>query len=225
MDVFIISVMKILYHPKKVNLANVKLGLLYNWYAATDTRNIAPEGWHVPSNLEFNVLSAYLGGDSISGGKLKEMELIYWNDPNVGADNSSGFTARGTGTRAGAFNGIGGFCWFCAIDEWDIYGYITKLEQISANFLTNGWVCEKFYGNPIRLIMDGVNPSDPGTVTGNNGKIYKTMKIGDQVWMAENLKETSYRTGNIIPEVTNQNDWIALTTGALCAYDNDWNNV
>ncbi|MBN1766023.1 MAG: fibrobacter succinogenes major paralogous domain-containing protein [Sedimentisphaerales bacterium] len=37
-------------------------GLLYNWYAVTDTRNIAPAGWHVPSVEEFNTLVDYLGG-------------------------------------------------------------------------------------------------------------------------------------------------------------------
>lgn len=76
-------------------------GRLYNWYAATDARNIAPAGWHIPSHAEWATLTAYLGGTDIwvPGGKLKEAGLAHWTTPNTNAGNSSGFTALPGGER------------------------------------------------------------------------------------------------------------------------------
>ena len=67
-------------------------GRLYNWYAVSDIRNIAPLGWHVPSDVEWSILTTYLGGVTIAGGKMKETGLNHWLNSNVGASNASGFT-------------------------------------------------------------------------------------------------------------------------------------
>ena len=79
----------------------------------------------------------------------------------------------------------------------------------------------------IRLIKDSttLTHGQTGTYTGNDGKVYRTICIGTQEWLADNLCETLYRDGSPIPEVTDNATWAALTTGALCAYNNDWNNV
>ncbi len=60
-----------------------------------------------------------------------------------------------------------------------------------------------------------------GTVTDIDGNIYQTVKIGNQWWMAENLKVTHYRNGDAIPNVTDNTAWEGLTTGAYCNYNND----
>jgi len=65
----------------------------------------------------------------------------------------------------------------------------------------------------------------PPTVTDYDGNIYQTVQIGDQCWMAENLKVTHYRNGNSIPSVTDYSAWSSLTTGAYCNYGNDISNV
>jgi len=57
-----------------------------------------------------------------------------------------------------------------------------------------------------------------------DGNSYKTVRIGEQEWMAENLKTTSFRNGIPIPNVTGNNEWEALTTGAYCWYDNNIDN-
>ncbi len=72
-------------------------GRLYNWYAAIDSRKIAPQGWHIPSYDEWQALVDYLGGYAIAGGKLKEMGNAHWSKPNVDATNTSGFTALPAG--------------------------------------------------------------------------------------------------------------------------------
>ncbi|NOU17085.1 MAG: hypothetical protein HOO91_05955 [Bacteroidales bacterium] len=96
------------------------LGGLYNWYAVSDNRSIAPKGWHVPSEGEWNTLVAYLGGDSIAGYKMKQAPFIEWDGALwIGidhiADNSSGFTANPGGWR---WFDTGRYVWVCYDGAW-----------------------------------------------------------------------------------------------------------
>lgn len=99
------------------NDANIgdKYGKLYNWYAVDDSRNIAPAGWHVPTDAEWTTLIDYLGGEKVAGGKLKEIGITHWNTPNTGATNETGFTALPGSYRSndGRFDdiGISGMWW------------------------------------------------------------------------------------------------------------------
>lgn len=64
--------------------------------------------------------------------------------------------------------------------------------------------------------------SEFGTVTDIDGNIYKTVKIGNQWWMAENLKVTHYRNGDDIPFISLNGTWTKLAvTDAYCYYGND----
>jgi uncharacterized protein (TIGR02145 family) len=75
-------------------------GRMYNWYAVKDNRNIAPAGWHVPTDAEWQTLIDYLGGSDVAGGKLKEAGFEHWITPNTGATNESGFSALPGGMRS-----------------------------------------------------------------------------------------------------------------------------
>lgn len=90
-------------------------GLLYNWHAVDDPRGLAPAGWHIPSNEDWEILIQNLGGMKISGGLMKEAGTDYWKAPNTGATNESGFNARPGGRRLsnGNFSSITwrGFFW------------------------------------------------------------------------------------------------------------------
>ena len=59
-----------------------------------------------------------------------------------------------------------------------------------------------------------------GSVSDADGNVYKTITIGTQTWMAENLRTTKYKNGITIPNVINSNNWSALKTGAYCTYNN-----
>ena len=93
-------------------------GHLYNWYAVSDSQNIAPTGWHVPTDVEWITLTRFLGGKFVAGYKLKESRTTHWRPGNYGI-NKSGFTALPGGQRTGVgtFKGIGkyggeyGFWW------------------------------------------------------------------------------------------------------------------
>ena len=77
------------------NEANIDIyGYLYDWNTA---KNVAPEGWHLPSENECLELVNFLGGREVAGGKMKETGTSHWDNPNSEANNSSGFTARAGG--------------------------------------------------------------------------------------------------------------------------------
>ena len=92
---------------------NAKYGKLYNWYAVSKTtngnKNVCPTGWHVPTDAEWKVLTDYLGGDSIAGGKLKEVGTTSWKSPNTDATNTSLFTGLPGGIRTdyGSYHNVG----------------------------------------------------------------------------------------------------------------------
>lgn len=78
-------------------------GRLYNGYAVDDSRNIAPEGWHVATGDEVSTLIHFVSGTNPimngTGARLKEVGTDHWQSPNPYADNSSAFTALPGGFR------------------------------------------------------------------------------------------------------------------------------
>jgi len=62
-----------------------------------------------------------------------------------------------------------------------------------------------------------------GTMTDQEGNTYKTVTIGTQTWMAENLRTTKYSDGTSIPNITSASEWESKTTGAQCTYNNTSN--
>lgn len=91
-----------------------KYGKLYNWYAVSDSRIIAPKGFHVPSIKEWESLVAYLGGTNTADGKLtdaagkKLKSKNGWSEEGNGT-NESGFFGIPSGERYdfGSFEDIG----------------------------------------------------------------------------------------------------------------------
>jgi uncharacterized protein (TIGR02145 family) len=75
------------------------------------------------------------------------------------------------------------------------------------------------------LVIGCKDDEEPATVKDIDGNVYKTIKIGSQVWMAENLRVTRYRNGDPIPFVNNTSTWGGLTSGAYCYPNNDHANV
>ncbi len=131
-------------------------GLLYNWYAINDSRNIAPLGWHVPTEVELGSLIAYAGGQQNAGGSLKETGTIHWSEPNTGATNSFGFNGLPSGFRdvTGGFHSKGLTTTFWSstlISPGDIARYIS----LSCYHRGSGWGGDRLgNGHAVRCVRD-----------------------------------------------------------------------
>ena len=145
------------------NLSNY--GYLYNYYAAagiitvggTPTKNLCPTGYHVPTGAEWTTLTDFLGGLSVSGGKMKETGTTLWNSPNTGADNSSGFTALPGGFRSddGGFLAISDLAVFwSATENVNNFNFAVLLNLISSNGLVNRYTSRKSDGASVRCLED-----------------------------------------------------------------------
>ena len=139
------------------DIANSDYGKLYNWYAINDPRGFGQVGYHVPSKTEFSCFINSLGGTSVAGGKMKQVGTFYWDSPNTGASNSSGFEGLGSGQRnggTGAFESIRektGF-WTSTIDTVPFAP--DKVSLFNDNTLAVQTVDGKNVGLSVRLVLD-----------------------------------------------------------------------
>jgi uncharacterized protein (TIGR02145 family) len=136
-------------------------GRLYNWYAVDDSRGIAPEGWHVPTDAEWQTLVDYLGGSSVAGGKMKttgtiEEETGLWGHPNEGATNESGFSALPGGYRShldGYFGSLGSDALFWSSTEYSsLSAWTRRLSCYLSGVNRNSY--DKQLGFSVRCVRD-----------------------------------------------------------------------
>lgn len=130
-------------------------GKLYNWYAVNDSRGLAPSGYHIPSDDEWNTLTNYLGGKEVAGGKMKETGTSHWSTPNEGSTNSSCFSAL---PGAGRIN-IGNFF---GVKSYALWWSSTNFDNHTAFFRQMNYIDTYIYrdstymecGNSVRCIKD-----------------------------------------------------------------------
>jgi len=134
-------------------------GNLYNWWAANDDRGVCPVGWELPSESDWSSLVSYLGGQDVAGGKLKQQGLNYWNAPNGGATNESGFSALPAGTR----HSNGGLDYEYIGDMSNFWSTGTTSEANGLNYLLNndsGYINitgnGKGWGGSIRCLKENI---------------------------------------------------------------------
>lgn len=204
-------------------------GLLYNWPTVVSADNITSSNdWIVPSETAIITLRTYLdpvGSEpsNVAGNKLKEAGFLHWN-LSTSATNDYGFRAVGAGIRTlSNFTSIKEqmYIWTTTSSviapTTAVYG---QLPSNSSSFRTANGTIDKRVGISIRLLYVGAGT--PTQYVGNNGFIYKVVQIGTQYWTASNLRETKWRNGIDIANITDQSTWSALTTPAWCVYDNNF---
>ncbi|MFN8211150.1 MAG: FISUMP domain-containing protein [Bacteroidales bacterium] len=300
-------------------------GRLYTWYAATDTRNLCPVGWHVPTDMEYTELTDYLtnngfgyggSGNDIAASLSDKTSWDYSATPGTpgndqASNNSSGFSGMAGGYRSasGSFVQVGTFGWWTTSTENDFSsGHSMGINNGSPGILDTYY--SKRSGSSIRCVMgplslaeasypvsvsstgatlagkinpngataivsfefgqtqsygssftpsqspvSGISPADisfnvgslqPGTtyhfrikavnsggtaysndvtfttdLIDADGISYKTVTIGSQVWMKENLRTTKLNDNSSIPVITDNVTWIAQGSPAMCYFNND----
>ena len=131
-----------------------KWGMLYNWHAINDPRGLAPDGWHIPSDEEWNQLTDELGGAEAAGAKMKSKEG--WNEDGNGS-NESGFTALPSGFRfnEGYFvrHGMGSYWWSStAVEDSNSVAWFRSLSN-KTDKITRLFTAGRF-GFSVRCIQD-----------------------------------------------------------------------
>ena len=131
-------------------------GKLYNWYTVADPRNVCPTGWHAPSDVDWTLLTEYLGGLSLAGGKMKSTGTQYWQSPNTGATNESGFSGLPAGFYQYSSTGNGPIqaqTWFWSSDESGLLEANFNSLWSGSNSCLSGFKL-KFVGISIRCLKD-----------------------------------------------------------------------
>jgi uncharacterized protein (TIGR02145 family) len=138
---------------------NAKYGKLYNWYAVSPTmngnKNVCPSGWHVPTDSELTILTDYLGGVNIAGGKMKEAGTTSWDSSNS-ASNTSLFSALPGGTRNpdnGSYLAIGNHSYLWSSSEQSQYAAWARLLY-SSGYNINISVVNFRWGLSVRCLRD-----------------------------------------------------------------------
>jgi uncharacterized protein (TIGR02145 family) len=217
-----------------------KYGKLYNWYAISDPRGLAPEGWHIPTDSEWATLTTFLGGKMESSAKIKSIKG--WSQGGNGS-NESGFNALPGGTRSinETFSFVGDYGYWWTSSSFDGYSAWNRFLAYNNNYIgrSTGW---KQFGNSVRCIKDEneTNFSNANqlqkqdsllrpafaneTVELAESNKIPSMKIGEQVWMTQNLDVSKFQNGDSIPEAKTDADWEKATRSkqpAWCYYNND----
>lgn len=135
-------------------LANT-YGNLYNWYALNDSRNIAPEGWHIPTHKEIAELIRFLEGDTTAARKLKISGPEHWLNYNF-SSNETKFSAKPGGYR---FGGDGGFhtagsngYWWTTTQSFEMFAWSPRLYEGFADVNRESYYMN--YGMAVRCIKD-----------------------------------------------------------------------
>jgi len=137
-----------------------KYGRFYNWWAVIDPRGLAPEGWHVPDDDEWNTLTQFLGGPYVSPKRLKNTDEQTWGRGTAGT-NESGFTGQAAGlrgSRAKDYFLFGMGVWWCTT-EVDYFvtaarqlrsqgGFVRVSEGLAKNMTMLDW------GLSVRCVKD-----------------------------------------------------------------------
>jgi uncharacterized protein (TIGR02145 family) len=171
-------------------------GGMYQWdemmkyNAQPGTQGICPPGgWHLPTDAEWTAMTDYLGGVQVAGGKLKEIGISHWNDPNTGATNESGFTALGSGIRTewGNFTDMGNRTSFWTSTPTGMDATGRTLSFTDAGVTSLGYSKDAGFSVRCVRIIPPVWACGDTIIDARDNKIYNTVEIGTQCWMQNNL--------------------------------------
>ena len=226
-------------------------GKLYNWYAVNDPRGLAPNGYYIPSDADWKILTDYLGGESVAGTKMKSTSGWFYNN----GSNTSGFAGLPGGYRFGGNFSLIDFygSWWSSSNYFSNYAWSRELNYSNGDVYRGGTA--KQDGLSVRCLREETSTctfvysswsacsnniqtrtyaSSPSGCSGTppadsiqrtcNSVILTSVQIGNQIWTQKNLDVATYRNGDPIPEEQDASTWANLTTGAWCYFANNTAN-
>ena len=210
----------------------------------TDERN----QWRVPTESDWDQMISYLGGNAVAGGKMKSVGVTpylvnagVWESPNLNATNQSRWLGVPNGERGsdGKFSGIGIFGkWWSSTISGLTNAIDFSLRYDSGSVIKN--VSDQNAGYSIRLvrpttlaeqsISDFTTSWDTSSTIpsyiGNDLSLglgeYRTVKIGSQIWTAQNLDDDKNNLINEIQFITGDTDWSSTTMSGFCLFNDSY---
>ena len=218
-----------------VNFSDGLNGYLYNYKAVESANNLCNVGFRIATGSDFlaimrSIEPTGVNNNNTAGKHLKSADITSWQT-DLG-DNSTGFKAVGSGFRR--WDGIYSDLKLSAV-YWATSVFDSSLVKCCASLVCGVEIFsvpEPSHGSQTFDIRAGLSVravkiattltnGQRGIYTGNDGTVYETVCIGGIEITTTNISETKYRTGDLIPTVTDAVQWTALTSGAKCAYNND----
>lgn len=228
-------------------------GLLYNYYALSDSRNLAPTGWHVMTRSEYFYFMEYITGNTITNDitSLNDNRLTYglritgttfWS--NSSGTNDYKFSLKGAGyregpTNLGIFMNIQQKSQFITptlnFDSTQCAGFYIQYDVNTIRFQTKtgyGYQFDFKSGGSAALVKDSTSLTNgqTGTCVGNDGKRYTSICLGTTEYVFH-IAETKYRNMDTVSyhgagaDFYTNTEWYSLTTEACCPPNGNWNNV
>jgi uncharacterized protein (TIGR02145 family) len=209
-------------------------GLLYNWFAVNESSSNGGfiDGFTIPTDPNIVALRNHLGGQAVSGGKLKSTRTFpdnppRWDLPNVAASDQVNFLGLPGGRRSGSSGGFGSRgsfgSWWTTLQMSETNARYFQLWTGASDLGLIG--SSKWEGHSVRCVRPLTTPEQSesdGTYLSNvfdaDGNEYRVVKIGSLAWTVEDLRTTKFANGTPIPNVTSNSEWRNLTTGAYCVY-------
>jgi uncharacterized protein (TIGR02145 family) len=178
----------------------LKYGKLYNWFAVNDPRGLAPEGWHIPNQEEWDLLINFLGGNDYAQVNMKSLSNWCSKEFETRESTFQGLPG-GFRDKDGCFSSLGYIGnWWCFTEfhpsaswNYDHHALIINLE------------CkDNYHFRTFRNKQDGVSVRCLKNISTQN---VEEIKIRGQIWMRHNLVLDRFCNGDIIGEAKTSQEW------------------
>lgn len=220
---------EILVPSADISIPAVHYGMLYNAYTAKSAMLPSSSEWRCLTWADWNAFKAYVSSIGKTGNDLKDTGDSYWSSA-IGL-NTLKFFGRGAGvfqvdgnySRMRVYN----YMWSADYPSRPERAYVFYLYSSSSTFAYLSASTQWNRAYSIRLCRDAVGIPD-GTVgfyVGNDSRVYRTTHIGGLEILADNLAETKFSDGSLIPYYDNGSDFVAQSSAACIAPNADISNV
>ncbi len=204
-----------------------KFGKMYNWFAVNDHRGLAPKGWIIPEEKHWLSFIRHIGIKSAATKLLEKNDEYGFKAKLGGYGNHSSFSGKNHPAYGDFATG-----WWTSTE-------MSNLNAFAMMIFSESETVQKHYWDEraclyIRCIKDTLEVKEeevfsykPEPFIIEKRKEYSNIKIGDTIWMNENLSQSYFRNGDVIKYAPSRQEWLEACENeepAWCFYENDPEN-